>query len=91
MCNRTVGLVQRELESQGIVTVGISIAREISEAVKPPRTYFLKYPFGHALGEVHHQKQQLRIIRDCLDLLQTAEIPGVIADSPYRWKRHQFD
>lgn len=91
MCNQTVGLVQREIEKQGITTVGISIARNISEKVKPPRTYFLRYPFGHPLGEPFKEKQQMQIFRDCLDLLESAEEPGVIIDSPYRWRRHKFD
>ncbi len=91
MCNQTVGLVQREIESNGISTVGISLARQISEKVKPPRTYFLKYPYGHALGELFNKKQQLTIFQDCLNLLESAQEPGIIVDSPYRWRKHKFD
>ncbi len=91
MCNQTVGLVQREIEYQGISTVGISIVREISEKVKPPRTYFLKYPFGHAVGEPFNKNQQITIFKECLDVLESTQEPGVIIDSPYRWRRHQFD
>ena len=91
MCNQTVGLVQREIETQGISTVGVSIVREISEKVKPPRTYFLKYPFGHALGEPFNKKQQVTIFKECLGVLESAQKPGVIVDSPYRWRRHQFN
>ena len=91
MCNQTVGLVQRDIEYQGISTVGISIVREISEKVKPPRTYFLKYPFGHALGEPFNKKQQMAIFKECLDVLESAQEPGIIVDSPYRWRRHKFD
>ena len=90
MCNQTVGLVQREIEYQGISTVGISIVRKISETVKPPRTYFLKYPFGHALGEPFNKKQQITILKDCLQLLESAQEPGIIKDSPYKWRRHKF-
>lgn len=90
MCNQTVGLIQREIENQGISTIGISIVREISEKVKPPRTYFLKYPFGHALGEPFNRKQQIAILKDCLEILESAQNPGVIVDSPYRWRRHEF-
>lgn len=90
MCNQTVGLIQREIETQGISTVGISIVREISEKVKPPRTYFLKYPFGHALGEPFNKKQQVTIFKECLTVLESAQKPGIIVDSPYRWRRHRF-
>ena len=91
MCNQTVGLIQREIEEQGIATIGISIVRKISERVKPPRTYFLNYPFGHALGEPLNKKQQAAIFKDCLQVLESAQQPGVIVDSPYPWGDHQFD
>jgi len=91
MCNQTVGLVQREIESQGISTIGVSIVREISEKVKPPRTYYLKYPFGHALGEPFNKKQQTTIFKECLNVLESAQKPGVIVDSPYRWRKHRFN
>lgn len=82
--------MQREVERQGISTVGISLAREISARVKPPRTYFLRYPFGHPLGEPDNEPQQRRILSDTLGLLESAHAPGTIVDSPYRWRRHVF-
>ncbi len=91
MCNQTVGLVQRELESQGVSTVGISIVRKISESVKPPRTLFLRYPFGHAMGEPFNENQQTAIFKDCLGLLESCREPGAIVDAPYPWRRHKFD
>ena len=91
ICNQTVGLVQREVERQGISTVGISIARNVSESVKPPRTYYLKYPFGHAMGEAFNRPQQKQIFLDCLKILETASTPGKIIDSKYRWKKNKFE
>jgi D-proline reductase (dithiol) PrdB len=82
--------VQREVERQGISTVGISLARNISERVRPPRTYFLRYPFGHPLGEPFHEAQQRRILDDALALLETAREPGTIIAAPYRWRRDRF-
>ena len=86
-----MGLIQREVERQGISTVGISIVRKVTESVKPPRTYHLKYPFGHAMGEAFNRPQQKQIFLDCLQLLKTANEPGIIFDSPYRWKRQKFE
>ncbi|MBT6337960.1 MAG: hypothetical protein HOJ48_01545 [Desulfobacula sp.] len=91
MCNQTVGLVQREIESHGISTVGISLVREISVKVKPSRTYFLKYPYGHALGEPFNKKQQTAIFEDCLNLIKSAQKPGIIVDSPYHWSIHKIN
>jgi len=53
-----VGLVQREIEKAGIPTIGISIVREYTEKVQPPRTVHVKWPFGHPLGEPGNIKQQ---------------------------------
>lgn len=83
--------MQREVERQGISTVSISLARKISERIKPPRTYFLRYPFGHPLGEPCNENQQRRIFSDMLELLETVRIPGTIVDSPYQWRRHVFE
>lgn len=78
------------MEAAGISTVGISIAREISEQISPPRTYFLHYPYGHPLGEPGNEPQQRRILLDTLELLESASEPGKIVDAPYRWRRHRF-
>lgn len=86
-----MGLIQRVVEQAGIATIGISIVREYSEQVKPPRTVFLRWPFGHPLGEPHHQAQQRQVMRDCLDKLYTIDTPGDIVDLPYVWRRHDFN
>ena len=83
--------MQREIERIGIPTVGISIVRTISEKIKPPRTLFLKYPYGHPFGEPFNHQQHLQILKDCLRLFETATPPGVIEDSPYKWKRTKFN
>lgn len=85
-----MGLVQRVIEEAGIPTVGVSIAREISSKVKPPRTLYLKYPFGHPYGEVGKSAQHLQIFKDVLELFQSIETPGRIIDSPYQWRRSKF-
>ncbi|MEJ2038208.1 MAG: hypothetical protein P8X55_04665 [Desulfosarcinaceae bacterium] len=46
-----MGLIQRVIEQSGIATVSISIVRAYTEKVKPPRSVFLHWPFGHPLGE----------------------------------------
>ena len=71
--------------------MGISIARSVSEFVKPPRTYYLKYPFGHAMGEAFNRPQQKQIFLDCLKILETITEPGKIIDSQYLWKKHKFE
>jgi len=85
-----VGLVQREIEKAGISTIGISIVRKYTEQVKPPRTIFLKWPFGHPLGEPFHEAQHRAVLQKAFDALYTINQPGTIADVPFRWKRETY-
>jgi hypothetical protein len=85
-----VGLVQRAIEAEGIPTVGISLLKEVTEKVRPPRTLFLRYPFGHPLGEALNIAQQRTILLDVLAALETITIPGTILDPGYAWRRHRF-
>jgi hypothetical protein len=91
LCNQTVGLVQRAIEAEGIPTVGISILKEVTEKVRPPRTVFLRYPFGHPLGEAFNARQQRAILLDALRALETVAEPGTIVEPGYRWRRHRFE
>ena len=41
MCNQSVGLIQRAIEYAGITTVSISLLREITGKIRPPRALFV--------------------------------------------------
>jgi len=83
-------LIQREIEKVGIATVGISIVREYSEKVKPPRTVYLRWPFGHPIGEPGNTLQQRTIVLEALNALYQIKEPGSIIDLPYRWRREKY-
>ncbi|MBI3962370.1 MAG: hypothetical protein HY335_06445 [Deinococcus sp.] len=85
-----MGLIQRLIEAVGIPTVSVSIKRDITEQVRPPRAVFLKWPLGHPLGEPGQVDQQTTVLLDVLELLVTATEPGVIRDLPYRWRREEY-
>jgi hypothetical protein len=85
-----VGLVQRVIEAEGIPTVGISLLKEVTQRVRPPRTVCLRYPFGHPLGQAFHIAQQRTILLDALKALETITEPGTILEPGYRWRRHRF-
>ena len=74
-----------------MATVGISIVRKFTEEVRPPRSVFLKWPYGHPLGEPFNVKQQTAVIRKALSLIETAKEPGVIEDLPLRWRKETYD
>lgn len=78
------------MERAGISTIGISIARTYSEKVKPPRTVFLRWPFGHPLGEPFNRNQQLTVMAGAFRTLYDLENPGDIVDLPYRWRRESY-
>ena len=85
-----MGLIQREIEKAGIATIGISIVREFTEKVQPPRTVFLRWPFGHPLGEAGNIRQQRAVVLEALRALYTISTPGEIIDLPFRWRRHDY-
>jgi hypothetical protein len=85
-----VGLIQREIEKAGIPTIGVSIVREYSEKVKPPRTVYLRWPFGHPLGEPFNIAQQRVVLAEALAALRAIQTPGTIIDLPYRWRREKY-
>ncbi len=86
-----MGLIQREIERVGIATIGISIVREYSEKVQPPRTVFLRWPFGHPLGEPGNVLQQRAVVLESLQALYKIEEPGSIVDLPFRWRRETYN
>lgn len=82
-----MGLIARVLEETGISTVCLNMRREVAENVKPPRTLFIRFPFGAALGPVGDRETQRGVIMEALDILVTATEPGIIVDSARAWKR----
>lgn len=75
MCNQSVGLIQRAIEYAGITTVSISLLREITEKIRPPRALFVPYPLGFPLGEPNNPPLQLRIMRAAFALLSRNDMP----------------
>ena len=69
MCNQTVGLIQSVIEKSGIPTVSISLLKEVTEKVRPPRALYVPFPLGYPLGKPHEPELQKSIIRAALPLL----------------------
>jgi len=86
-----VGLIQRVIEREGIPTIGITLQKEVTRRVKPPRAVYLRYPFGHPMGEAFAVRQQRAILLLALEALETVTVPGTILEPPWRWRRHRFD
>ena len=78
-------VLARTLEAAGLSTVLVTNMPFWAERVGVPRTLAVEFPFGHTLGQSRDTAQQMRVIREALEVLETAEAPGVIVHSPETW------
>ena len=78
-------VLARTLEAAGLSTVFVTMMPYWAEKVGAPRSLAVEFPFGHSLGEPGNVEQQMRVIRQALDVLETAENPGTIIHSDERW------
>ena len=69
------------LESEGLSTTGISLVREHTEAMAPPRALWVPFPLGRPLGTAGDAAFQHRVIAAALALLDRPEGP-VLEDFP---------
>ncbi|MEQ8660427.1 MAG: hypothetical protein RLW62_06385, partial [Gammaproteobacteria bacterium] len=83
--HQTAGIVARVVEEHGIATVMLATGRDLALNVKPPRTAFVNFPMGNALGAPFAVAQQRRILEDVLALAASAREPGTLVDLPYAW------
>ena len=63
----------------------IGSARDVMEAVKPPRAVFVDFPLGHNTGKPFDKELQLNILKDAFEALKSIKQPGTIVDLPYKW------
>jgi hypothetical protein len=80
-----VPVLARTLENAGLCTILVTNMPFWAERVGAPRTLAVEFPFGHMLGQPHNVAQQMRVIRQALEVLETAKAPGTIVHSPERW------
>ena len=65
--------------------MSVTVARDVTEAVKVPRALFLPWPMGHHFGVPFHRDLQRRVILAALMLLEESAEPGTIRDLPIEW------
>lgn len=63
------------IEKSGIPTVSVSVLRQITELVTPPRVLYQKRALGRILGDPHQRLLQKSIVSSALSLLQRSELP----------------
>ena len=77
--------MQRAIEQRGIPTVSITVARDVTERLGPPRALFVPFRMGHHFGVPFHTELQTRVIRAALARLAGAPESGDVAMLPVTW------
>ncbi|HEX4947194.1 MAG TPA: hypothetical protein VFZ34_11045 [Blastocatellia bacterium] len=75
MCVQTVGLLAGAIERENITTTSISLLREVTSVINPPRALFVPYKMGFPLGAPNHPSLQHQIIAAGLALLERTDVP----------------
>jgi D-proline reductase (dithiol) PrdB len=75
-----VGLIQRVVEAAGIATISISLSKDITRKLKPPRAIYPGFPMGHPLGFPGQTIRQLQLIRLLLKYVQEIDSPGTFVE-----------
>ena len=76
-----MGALSHFLESEGLSTTGLSLVREHTEAMAPPRSLWVPFPLGRPLGVAGDVAFQHRVIAAALALFERPEGP-VLEDFP---------
>ena len=78
-------MLARTLEAAGLATILVTNMPFWAERVGVPRALAVEFPFGHTLGQPHNQAQQMRVIGQALEVLESAQVAGTILHSPESW------
>jgi len=78
-------LVARVLEESGIPTVTLTLMKDVAAAVKPPRSVYLKFPFGSPTGRPNDVEKQTLVLETALQALETIDKPGTILEPDFRY------
>ena len=76
-----MGALSHYLEREGIPTTQISLIREHTEIIRPPRALWVPFELGRPLGAPENPALQRRVLLAALELLDAPEGP-LIVDFP---------
>jgi hypothetical protein len=82
LCHRSVGLVSRAIEGEGIPTVTLAMER----GVAAPRVAFVPFPYNCPMGEPDQRGRHREVALAALALLHGLVEPGEV-DLPFDWRR----
>lgn len=76
-----MGALAHYIEPKGISTTQISLIREHTEIIRPPRALWVPFELGRPLGSVKDSAFQTRVLKRALNLLELSSGP-VLEDFP---------
>ncbi len=76
-----MGALAHHLEEAGLATTHISLVREHTEAIRPPRALWVPFELGRPFGVPDNPEFQMRVLLGALNLLEAGSGP-VLADFP---------
>lgn len=76
-----MGGLSHYLEEEGLATTQISLIREHTERIKPPRALWVPFELGRPLGVPNDATFQKRVLKAALSLLEAPAGP-ILADFP---------
>lgn len=72
-----MGALANFIERAGVATASISLIREQSEAVRPPRALWVPFALGRPFGSADNAEFQTAVLRASLGMLGTATQPTI--------------
>lgn len=77
LCHQSIAILARRLEQEGIPTMMLAVARDVTDAVHPPRAGYYNGEFGSVAGKPNWPEFQRRILDEALRLLEPMDQPSV--------------
>jgi hypothetical protein len=77
-----VGALAHYIEAEGVATTGISLVRDNTERLRPPRFLWVPFELGRPFGAPDQPAFQTRVLRAALALLERPVGPPILDDFP---------
>jgi hypothetical protein len=76
-------MVAHHLEAAGIATTSISLIREHTQGMRPPRALWVPFSLGRPFGVPNDTQFQSDVLRAALQLLERTDGPVILEDYPH--------
>ena len=77
LCHQSMALAARALELAKIPTMMLAVARDVVDAVRPPRAAYYAGKYGSVAGEPEWPEHQRRVLDQAIRTLESLDQPGV--------------